>query len=94
MEDEFLFDRSPFVDLPKIDGKEICAVEWFSKIDQMPSPRIIKVWTLRKCLVKMVRTNLTADSLSVRTVTLQSVGMLQGHFCRKKCQGKTKVRSR
>ena len=39
---EPLFDRSPFIDMPMIDGEKDPS-EFFAQIDEMPSPRVIKV---------------------------------------------------
>ena len=45
---EPLFDRSPFIDIPMI-AQNVDTEEFYSKLENMPSPRVIKVenW---KCL--------------------------------------------
>ena len=45
---EPLFDRSPFIDIPMI-AQNVDGEEFYSKLENMPSPRVIKVenW---KCL--------------------------------------------
>lgn len=42
MGDEFLFKRSPFIDWPMIHILDEKPEEFYAKLDQMPSPRIIK----------------------------------------------------
>ena len=41
---EWLFDRSPFIDLPMLKGHTLEEAEqFFAKVEALPSPRTIKV---------------------------------------------------
>ena len=85
---EPLFDRSPFIDIPRIDGEKDAA-EFFAQIDEMPSPRVIKV--IINPLFEGKSRNLFKinflESLSLRAPTTRPAEDLQGHFCLQERQG-------
>ena len=77
---EPLFDRSPFIDMPMIDGEKDPS-EFFAQIDEMPSPRVIKV--IINPLFEGKPQNLmkiNLESLSLRAPPTRPAGDLQGHI--------------